>query len=105
MPIAPKPVVELDVVTTRFPKEVLSDLDAYCKYLGGATDRSYVIVEAVRHAIAKDRGYQRTLRAAPTPATGRAAVAEARPATTASTPAHSGPRIAAASDSKPHGSA
>ena len=105
MPIAPKPVVELDVVTTRFPKEVLSDLDAYCRYLGGASDRSYVIVEAVRHAIAKDRGYQRTLRATPTPAAGRATVAESRPATTATTPSHSGPRISAPSDSKPHGSA
>ena len=105
MPITPKPVVEMEVITTRFPKELVSDLDAYCKHLGGASDRSYVIVEAVRHAIAKDRGYQRTLRATPTPAAGRATVAETRTATAARAASHGGPRISAPSDSKPHGSA
>lgn len=46
MPITPKPLVATDVVSTRFPKDVLAELDAYCKYLGGASDRAYVITEA-----------------------------------------------------------
>jgi hypothetical protein len=78
MPISPKPFVETDIVTTRFPKDLLGELDAYCKYLGGASDRSYVIVEAVRQAMAKDRGYQRALRAAPQPAAARRAPADSR---------------------------
>ena len=60
MPIQPKPMVETETVSVRFPKTVLDPLDAYCKYLGGATDRSYVIVEAVRQVIERDRGFQKT---------------------------------------------
>ena len=62
MPIQPKPMVETETVSVRFPKTVLDPLDAYCKYLGGATDRSYVIVEAVRQVIERDKGFQKTLR-------------------------------------------
>ena len=105
MPITPKPVVEMEVITTRFPKELVSDLDAYCKHLGGASDRSYVIVEAVRHAIAKDRGYQRARRNVPTPASGRATGSEARPAIPAASSAQSGTRSATPSDPKQHGTA
>ena len=62
MPIQPKPMVETETVSVRFPKTVLDPLDAYCKYLGGATDRSYVIVEAVRQVVERDKGFQKTLR-------------------------------------------
>jgi hypothetical protein len=105
MPITPKPVVEMEVITTRFPKELVSDLDAYCKHLGGASDRSYVIVEAVRHAIAKDRGYQRARRSAPVTGGGRATGSDARPANTAGAPPQSATRPPAASDPKQHGTA
>jgi hypothetical protein len=105
MPIAPKPVVEMDVIATRFPKELLSDLDAYCRYLGGASDRSYVIVEAVRHAIAKDRGYQRTRRHVAASTGAPAPGSEARPVTPAGAPSRPGHRPSAAADPKPQGAA
>ena len=104
MPITPKPLVETDIVTTRFPKDLLGDLDAYCRYLGGASDRSYVIVEAVRQAMAKDRRYQRSLRAAAASAASRGASSDARPPAPA---AQSGAaaKHGVAQDSKPHGTA
>jgi hypothetical protein len=58
MLIRPKPVSPSEPVSVRFPADVLQQLDNYCQYLGGASDRSYVIVEAVRHVIARDRRYQ-----------------------------------------------
>ena len=101
MPITPKPLVETDVVSTRFPKDVLVALDAYCKYLGGASDRAYVIIEAVRRAIASDRRYQRSLRSS-APASTREKGSDGRHAATAHGP---GSRPAAGSDPKPHGAA
>ena len=62
MPIQPKPMVETETVSVRFPRSVLDPLDAYCRYLGGATDRSYVIVEAVRQVIERDKDFQKAQR-------------------------------------------
>src|SRR5687767_9277728 len=104
MPITPKPLVETDIVTTRFPKDLLGDLDAYCRYLGGASDRAYVIIEAVRQAMAKDRRYQRSLRAAAAPAAARGRSTDTRPP---ATPGQSGvaAKHGGAQDSKSHGTA
>jgi metal-responsive CopG/Arc/MetJ family transcriptional regulator len=60
MLISPKPVTATETVSLRFPSDTLRQLDAYCKYLGEGSDRSYVIVEAVRHVLAKDRSFQRS---------------------------------------------
>jgi predicted transcriptional regulator len=67
MLISPKPVTASESVSLRFPSDTLRELDAYCKYLGEGSDRSYVIVEAVRHVLAKDRSFQRSR-----PSSGRA---------------------------------
>ena len=40
---------------------LLGLLDAYCRYLGGASDRSYVIIEAVREVVSRDKAFQRSL--------------------------------------------
>jgi Arc/MetJ-type ribon-helix-helix transcriptional regulator len=62
MPIQPKPLNETETVSVRFPKHLLDQLDAYCKYLGGASDRSYVIVESVREVVERDKDFQKSLR-------------------------------------------
>ena len=59
MPITPKPVVATEVLTVRLPKETLELLDDYCRHLGGASDRTYVVSEALRLVINRDRSYQR----------------------------------------------
>jgi hypothetical protein len=41
MAIEPKPLVATEPVNIRVPQDVLEQLDAYCKFLGGATDRTY----------------------------------------------------------------
>ncbi len=77
MPIQPKPLVETETVSVRFPRTLLDTLDAYCRYLGGASDRSYVIVEAVREVVARDKDFQRAQRRpAAHPEKGDAAAAE-----------------------------
>jgi hypothetical protein len=68
MPILPKLPVETETVSVRIPKPILADLDAYCAYLGGATDRTYLIIEAIREVIARDRKFQKAQRTGPTTA-------------------------------------
>lgn len=59
MPITPKPLVTTEPVNLRIPQDVLELLDDYCRFLGGATDRTYVILEALRHTIGRDRRYRK----------------------------------------------
>lgn len=59
MPITPKPVVATEVLTVRLPKATLELLDDYCRHLGGASDRTYVVAEALRLVINRDRSYRR----------------------------------------------
>jgi hypothetical protein len=59
MAIEPKPLVATEPVNIRVPQDVLEQLDAYCKFLGGATDRTYVIVETLRQVIARDKRYRK----------------------------------------------
>ena len=56
MAIEPKPLIATEPLNIRVPQDVLEQLDAYCKFLGGATDRTYVI--ACRRD--RDRGDRRT---------------------------------------------
>jgi metal-responsive CopG/Arc/MetJ family transcriptional regulator len=58
MMIQPKHKPTLETVTITMPEDVLAALDHYCQFLGGATDRSYVITAAVRHVMARDRRYK-----------------------------------------------
>jgi len=64
--IQPKPSVELETVTLRLPVHLVRAVDQYAKYLGGSSDRTYVITQAIEIAMAQDKDFQKT-------ATGRAA--------------------------------
>jgi hypothetical protein len=58
--IQPKPSVELGTVTLRLPVQVVRSVDQYAKYLGGSTDRTYVMAQAIEIAMAQDRDFQKT---------------------------------------------
>lgn len=55
-----QPTRDEGAVNVRVPQKVLELLDDYCKFLGGATYRTYVIVEALRQTISKDKKYRKT---------------------------------------------
>ena len=59
--IQPKPTVELETVTLRLPVQLVRAIDHYAKYLGGSTDRTYVMAQAIEIAMAQDREFQKTL--------------------------------------------
>jgi hypothetical protein len=58
--IQPKPSVELETVTLRLPVQLIRTVDRYAKYLGGSTDRTYVIAQAIEIALAQDADFQKT---------------------------------------------
>jgi hypothetical protein len=51
-----KPVTR--TVTICLPEDEIAALDEYCRFLGGATDRTYVIAEALRQVIRRDRRFK-----------------------------------------------
>ena len=59
--IQPKPTVELATVTLRLPVQLVRAVDHYAKYLGGSTNRTYVMTQAIEIAMAQDRDFQKTL--------------------------------------------
>jgi hypothetical protein len=59
--IQPKPALELETVTLRFPAQLVRVVDQYAKYLGGSSDRTYVIAQAIEIALAQDADFQKTL--------------------------------------------
>jgi hypothetical protein len=63
--IQPKPAVELETVTLRLPAQLVRSVDQYAKYLGGSTNRTYVIGQAIEIAMAQDRHFQRALASPP----------------------------------------
>jgi len=76
MSITPKPVLATESLTVRLPKEVLELLDDYCRFLGGATDRTYIVTEALRQVVGRDRRFRKSREARSssfTPATAAAA--------------------------------
>jgi hypothetical protein len=69
--IQPKAAVEFETVTLRLPALLLRAVERYAKYLGGSTDRTYVIAQAVEIALRQDPDFQKTLGAKPSaPAAG-----------------------------------
>ena len=58
--IQPKPSIELETVTLRLPVLLVRTVDQYAKYLGGSTDRTYVIAQAIEIALAHDADFQET---------------------------------------------
>jgi len=63
--IQPKAVVELETVTLRLPAQLVRSVDQYAKYLGGSTDRTHVITQALEIAMAQDAEFQKALAARP----------------------------------------
>ena len=59
--IQPKPSVELATVTLRLPVQLVRAVDHYAKYLGGSSNRTYVMAQAIEIAMAQDRDFQKTL--------------------------------------------
>jgi hypothetical protein len=59
--IQPKPVLELETVNLRLPAQLVRAVDQYAKFLGGSTDRTYVITQALEVALAQDADFQKTL--------------------------------------------
>ena len=58
--IQPKPTVELETVTLRLPVQLVRAVDHYAKYLGGSSNRTYVMAQAIEIAMAQDRDFQKT---------------------------------------------
>jgi hypothetical protein len=51
---------ELETVTLRLPVHLVRAVDQYAKYLGGGSDRTYVIAQAIEIALAQDTDFQKT---------------------------------------------
>ncbi len=65
--IQPKPTVDLETVSLRLPARLLRAVDQYAKHLGGSTDRTYVITQAIEIALAQDQDFQKSQSASPAP--------------------------------------
>ncbi len=63
--IQPKATVELETVALRLPSHLVRAIDQYAKYLGGSTDRTHVITQALEIALAQDADFQKTLTTRP----------------------------------------
>ena len=68
--IQPKAAVELETVTLRLPARLVRAVEQYSKYLGGSTDRTHVITQAIEIALAQDADFQKSLSRAAGPASG-----------------------------------
>lgn len=69
--IQPKSAVELETVSLRLPAPLVRAVEQYAKYLGGSTDRTHVITQAIEIALSQDKDFQKALSARPAaPASG-----------------------------------
>jgi metal-responsive CopG/Arc/MetJ family transcriptional regulator len=59
--IQPKAALELETVSLRLPAELVRAVEQYAKYLGGSTDRTYVITQAIEIALQQDADFQKSL--------------------------------------------
>ena len=67
--IQPRPALELENVSLRLPAQLVQSVDQYAKYLGGSTDRTYVITQAIELALERDADFQKSLKSGrPAPA-------------------------------------
>ena len=57
--IQPKPAVDLESVSLRLPVYLVRGVEQYAKYLGGSTDRTYVITQALEIALERDTDFQK----------------------------------------------
>ena len=59
--IQPKLAVELETVSLRLPVRLVRAVEQYAKYLGGSSDRTHVITQAIEIALAQDADFQKSL--------------------------------------------
>ena len=59
--IQPRPAVEVETVSLRLPAHLVRAVDQYAKFLGGSTDRTYIVTQAIELALASDAEFQKTL--------------------------------------------
>ena len=57
--IEPRPAVELETVSLRLPAHLINAVDDYAKYLGGSSDRTYVITRAIELALERDTEFRK----------------------------------------------
>ena len=69
--IQPKPTLELKTVSLRLPARLVRAVEQYAKYLGGSTDRTYVVTQAIEIALQQDAEFQKTLSDGPASPTAR----------------------------------
>ena len=65
--IQPKAALELETVSFRLPVQLVRAVEQYAKYLGGSTDRTYVITQAIEIALQQDADFQKSLGSKPAP--------------------------------------
>ncbi len=65
--IQPKAALELETVSLRLPAQLVRAVEHYAKYLGGSTDRTHVITQAIEIALQQDADFQKALGAKPAP--------------------------------------
>jgi hypothetical protein len=71
--IQPKPKRNMRNLTVSVPEDELVALDDYCRFLGGATDRAYVVTEALRAVIRRDKRFKKAQASDPPNAARKAA--------------------------------
>ena len=59
--IQPKAALELETVSLRLPVPLVRAVEQYAQYLGGSTDRTYVITQAIEIALQQDADFQKSL--------------------------------------------
>jgi hypothetical protein len=59
--VAPRVVEERRKVTLALPVSLLERLDAYARYLGGKTDRQYVVEQVLEQFLNQDREFSKWL--------------------------------------------
>jgi hypothetical protein len=57
--IQPKPAVELMPVSLKLPADLVRRVDAYAKFLGGTTDRTHVVTQALEIALDNDPEFRK----------------------------------------------
>jgi hypothetical protein len=69
--IQPKAAVELETVSLRLPAHLVRAVEQYAKYLGGSTDRTYIITQAIEIVLQQDADFQKSIGEPPAPVHGR----------------------------------
>ena len=63
--IQPRPALEMEALSLRLPAQLVRKVDLYAKYLGGSTDRTYIITQALEIILERDAEFQKSLKREP----------------------------------------